>query len=705
MSQQAATLEQPQAMMLVHPADSLSSPIAAALAPASVPIYVTKATNYTTVDPAVIHFKNPSFRPPILRFHPRSFFDLPTLIARNSNVTDDLAFEAPKNAVQQFCLTRYAIAPTPSGGTQWVSFETVGTAYRLTVHLADVTPAALSQGRARLQPATRYLITASLRDRTVSWDLASAAPTAGAALTLTLDMADPASRDLLYVAMTEQYAQAVLIVRRSLDVAVPIGAPSADAEQQFSLVTTAIDSAIPFAFSKDLDKNIFVGMQGAIGPLPSWNLVSVNWKGRSYRYYQATNQLAQVYFLPDAFKVQRQVEAPHRPALFVTAKGADMASMQMTLSYFASPVWDPQRILAAGLELQKTLGLGAAPNLALFQATDTKLLINLPGADPAAGSSLVEQTAALIDLSAGVQGSVTLPIAQFRDVYDALFDERSAVLSGEIRIAVSSDTVAVPFVARIADMNVDILDIDKWIDTKNNRMVVVLRNGIESSIRIAALAGVIMRNGAAIPSSITSTTQPLPVDLKPASPGKQGDILQIELNPSTGQVVVKSLTDLLSGAGGGKDLAGAVGGISSQILDDSCAPLLDLSRVSVLPDLKAVWRAIMRDQPIGSVTRNVALKLVAASFSKPGAANAIMAVQVVFESGQTASFDANQTTDTAGFLNQTLVLSVPVESFILGTGRTDTYTYRVDIIAADGIRQGDWITDNRDTLFIIPRLT
>jgi hypothetical protein len=46
-----------------------------------------------------------------------------------------------------------------------------------------------------------------------------------------------------------------------------------------------------------------------------------------------------------------------------------------------------------------------------------------------------------------------------------------------------------------------------------------------------------------------------------------------------------------------------------------------------------------------------------------------------------------------------------VESFILGTGRTDTYTYRVDIIAADGIRQGDWITDNRDTLFIIPRLT
>ena len=129
-----------------------------------------------------------------------------------------------------------------------------------------------------------------------------------------------------------------------------------------------------------------------------------------------------------------------------------MASMQMTLSYLAAPVWDPQRIAAAAPELQKILALAAPPQLALFQATGTTLLLTLPAADPAAGDTLTEQKNARIDLAAAVQGSVTMGVKQFRDIYNALFDPRNALLSGEVRVTIGTDIEHIPFMARIDEM-------------------------------------------------------------------------------------------------------------------------------------------------------------------------------------------------------------------------------------------------------------
>ena len=50
-------------------------------------------------------------------------------------------------------------------------------------------------------------------------------------------------------------------------------------------------------------------------------------------------------------------------------------------------------------------------------------------------------------------------------------------------------------------------------------------------------------------------------------------------------------------------------------------------------------------------------------------------------------------------------LSVPMDAFILNNSPVDTYKYRIDVVTGAGIRQGDWVTDNLDTLPSLQVLT
>ena len=189
----------------------------------SVNVAIAKSPNIATINPAILHFQNPQFRPPLVRPQARTDFDLPTLIAPAAVPTDALVYQAPKDSSKRFFLPGYAIAAAPGGAARakWVSFEPSGGGYLLTVHLADATPAALSQGNARLDPPTRYLISASLQGRAVKWDLTTVPSPQGVALTLTLIVGNFADRDLLYEAMTDPAAQAVLTIRRAVDIVAP----------------------------------------------------------------------------------------------------------------------------------------------------------------------------------------------------------------------------------------------------------------------------------------------------------------------------------------------------------------------------------------------------------------------------------------------------------------------------------------------------
>ncbi len=697
--------------MLIHPApDTTLTTTDPAPKPAQTSLMRVESLNAATLDLEVLRFHNPVFRPPILWISgvDRASLNLPTMVSPTATPDDQMLFEDPQDGARKFFLTQYDLAVTTTGAVagKWVTFAPDGAGFRLTVHLADATPQSLAQGNARLAPDTRYFLSATLQGRTVTWDL-TVLPAPDGTLILTVQIADFAGRDLLYAAMTDPAAQAQLILRRSLSLALPIAGTPRYAPQNI-----AIDSALEFAFSKDLDAQVFAGLQGAgAAPLAPWNVLDLNWNGRRHTYFQSSSQRDQVYFLPDAFKVGRQSQSPHLPNLAVTAQGDTAASLSMTLSYFAVPEWDPKRLADATTQLQQTLGLPQPPSLALFEASSAILMLSLPGADPTAGVALQQQQNVLIDLAAGVQGSVTLGLAAFRQIYDALFDPRSTVLSGEVRVTVGADTTALPFVARIGDMAGDIFDTSVSIDSSANTMAVTLTNAIESAIHVGALTGVITRDGAQLDSKVTAVAPGPPIDLAAPRAGGPGGSLRVTLKPS----LIGGLGGLLGGKGGlgglfggdgGPDL-GKLGGLKNLVLDSKCTPLFDFSQVTVTPDPKATWRAIMANGTPSPVSRAVTLKLIFASLAQPGgtappAPGAVLAIQIVFQSGQTASFDASQTADAAGFLTQTVTLTVPIESFVLGDGPTDTYSYRVDSVTPKGVLQGTWITDNRDTLYIVP---
>lgn len=657
--------------------------------PVARPIAVQNSLTVAMINPEILHFQNPRFVEfgGVAQGSPRQSFALPVLISPTASPTDQTLFEEPQDPTKKHYLPSYGIAATASGGgpVKWVSLAPSANGFQLIVHLAEVTDPLVAKNNLRVDAPARYLLTANLQGRVANWDFQSAS-TEGATLKLTLVLPDFASRDSVYQAMTDPAAQAKLIIRRSLALALPVPpVPSMQmpAQPGYRQLTTAIDSTIPFTFDKDLDKNVFQQLQGLGGALPPWQIVRVSWNGRPYAYYQDRSQPRNIYFLPDAFKIGRQPKPPHYPSLIISTNGVDLASLTLTLSYLSQPVWDPNRLAAAAKALQEQLSLDAPPLFALFEAssTNTTLSLKLPSDDPSASPGLVPQRGAIIDIAAGIQGSVTLKLPQFRQAYDALFDEVSEFLSGQVAVTIDTDVETTPFTARASDFAGAIFDINTEIDAHSNRVVAVLQNAIESTIHVDNLFAVLGRGGNTLPNSVEQISPPLPADLPPArfgsSPAPAGSVT-VTLQPAPDQLV-----------------------------DSSCTVLFDFGQTHVVPDSKAIWHAILQNQVVGPVARPITLKLVAALLTTAPApvssgapSSSIMAVQVVFENGQTANFDASMSADVAGFLNQKISLAVPVEAYVLQEGGSDTYRYRVDLITEGSTKTGDWASDNRDVLFL-----
>lgn len=679
--------------MLIHSATG-----AAQLAPSAQTATLVHADTVSMANPAMLHWINPGVLPIFyVRPQPRANFHLPTLVSPGPNPDDSLLYEDPQDGTHKFFLTAYALATTTVNGAQakWVGFTPTGTGFTLTVHLADVTPAATVAGNGRLTPDTRYLIAATVQSRQVSWDLVVDTTVTDGGLALTLAIPDLPTRDLIYAAMTDPAAGASLIIRRTLDLALPAATAG-----QYTPATRAIDTSIGFTFDKTLDAAVFAGLSGmAAPPATAWNIVTVDWGQRQHTYYQSTTQTDQVFFLPDSFKIGRQANPPRPPNLAVTAQGASADAMVMTLNYLAVPVWSQERIADAANQLQKTLGLAKAPTMALFEASAVSLFLSLPSNDAAAGASLAQQTNALIDLAAGVQGSVTMGLAPFRQLYQALFDPAGTLMSGEVRVSVQNNIAALPFIARMSDLAGDIFSQTSSFDSKSDALDVVLTNIIESPIHIDTVTGTVLRAGQPLSgTAVNGTTPQLPIDLAP------GDALTVTLGASTSGAIGGVIGAIGSFLGGGNSnpLGGVLGAAANVVIDPTCTARLDLGGAKVNPDAKALWAAIMANSAPSPISRTVALKFLASGLQPASAgANAVVAAQVVFQGGQTASFDASMTADGGGFIDQTLTLSAPLEAFVLQDAPTDSYTYRIDKITPSGVQQGDWTTDNRDTLYVI----
>jgi hypothetical protein len=732
-----------------------------------VPTSVRNSVTQSTINPVLIYLQNPvlggwQFGKP----KPRSAFSLPTLISEVTSPNDKTLFEEPQDATKKHYIPQYAIATRGTGGgmVKWVSFAPTAQGFVLSVHLSDTTSASLSANNTAVKPnSIRYMLTANLQGRAVSWDF-NTANVEQDTLVLTLTVSDLGNRNSIYHAMIDAAAQAQLIIRNSIDLAVmvpPSGPPSDPPPPvTYRESITAIDSSIPFTFDPDLDKNVFAQLTGVSGGPASLNIQQVTWNGRPYPYYQDPNQPGQVYYLPDTFKISRAAIAPHTPNITIGTNGSDPNTLTFTVSFLGVPVWDPNRLTAAAATLQNLFFLDTPPAFALLEATNTSLALTLPPSDGSSSPGLAPQTGANIDIGAGIKCSVTLTLPQFQQVYAALFDRISQLLSGVVTVTVGSDVRKIPFTSSAADFAGDIFDTNSSFDPTKNQFVVTLQNSIESPIHVDTLPAVLMKGDQQVPNTVQQIAPTLPIDLVPVS---AASVSSSASSPASGQ----------SGSSSPAPVSGVT--VTVQLaqgttVDQNSSVLFDYSHTHVMPDPDAIWEAIMQNQVVGPVKRTVKMMVFSSIFNQPAPATAsgsspssassgagssgasgsssssapssgadtssasgpdtgsstdgagsgdgggtssssspasssptppptIMAVQVVFEDGQTASFDPS-TPATSGIMTQTVSLSVPVKMYVLQSGDASIYKYRIVLVTSAGTQTGDWITSNQDSFYV-----
>jgi hypothetical protein len=696
----------PAARQTFHPV------IQQAVHPVTQPAIVRTSVNVATVNPRLLNLPL-GYNWGVSRGLPRKQFQLPVVISPVPAPTDQTLFEDPLKETSRFYLPAFAIATTSADGQRvnWVSLSPAGQGFSLTVHLADATSSAVATGNTKLPPPpTSYLLQANLNGLAKSWSFA-VDPADGA--TLKLDIPDLTGRDAVYEAMTNPAAGGKLILQRTLSVAVRVpAAPSTTAPAVpnpgplYRETSMAIGSSIPFTFDKDLNKNIFAQLQNIGSGLPAWNIVRHSWNGYPYPYYQDRSQPNQVYFLPDAFKIVRQPKPSYRPSMIVTTNGQDADHLNLTLSFLAMPLWDPQRITDAANQLPQLLqidGPGAPLVLLPASSQNTALFLELPSSDPTTGQELASQPNALISISDGINAAVTLTLPQFQQVYNALFDNVSPLLKGQVNVTIPTngtpDVESIPVTCRASDFAGDFFTINTMIESgagSSGQIVVTLQNAIESPIQVESLTGVVMQGGKAMPGSTVEQIVPSPpVTLAPAqaqtedgSPAKPADTLTVSVTLAPGTVV-----------------------------DSSAQVLFDFGQTQVEPDPKAIWQAIMQNQVVSPVSRSIQLKLLATVFTPASAAPTgsvaagtaptaspvpaiLSAVQVVFENGKTANFDASLKSDDGGFLNQTVELFVPVGDYVLQQNVGNSYRYHVDQITETGTLTGPWVTRSEDVIYV-----
>jgi hypothetical protein len=267
-----------------------------------------------------------------------------------------------------------------------------------------------------------------------------------------------------------------------------------------------------------------------------------------------------------------------------------------------------------------------------------------------------------------------------------------------------------------------VLDSVSTFDVEQSQFNVVVSNSCESPVHVDSLPATIM-SGPIDPVTGNPTTKvqdlgeqitpPPPIDLTP-----QTSTAASTASPATGpssltlsmRMIPQNLGDL-SGI-----LGQALGGLTksdtpAQSGAGASVVVIDFGHTAVKPDAGAIWDAIMSNQVVGPVQRNVKVIAFASMFEPQPAASTsatsgsaasapIKAAQVVFESGQTVDFDSSTQADASGLMAQTVSLAVPIKEYVLGTGDTSYYRYHVDLIRATGTQQGQWVSSNADSFYV-----
>jgi hypothetical protein len=278
----------------------------------------------------------------------------------------------------------------------------------------------------------------------------------------------------------------------------------------------------------------------------------------------------------------------------------------------------------------------------LLNAPDkTQLRLAIPRADATAGP-FAERQGALIDLRSGIHDSLSLPMKQFRAIYDAMFGSSDILFSGTVLTNLGTEQEPIPFSARMNDLAGEIFD---YTEEKTAEGIkATLRNAIESPVQISSLAVEFRRGQERFPATIQGLDFSAPIQVGPRQQ------LSFQVVP-------------------GSPLQGE-GALSAEY---------DLDGVQVIPDKEAVWNAILDPSVSAVYSKAITVKTFKQKFDPPhdNPDNQIMAIVVDFESGQSVELNADN-------LERSVTLPLPISSYVLGKEDLGQYRYKVRVIRLAG---------------------
>jgi hypothetical protein len=275
------------------------------------------------------------------------------------------------------------------------------------------------------------------------------------------------------------------------------------------------------------------------------------------------------------------------------------------------------------------------------------------------GAGLTEQPGAQIEARAAIYHSLSMPIAQFQAVFDALMGGSVALMRGELRLDLGAAiSEVIPLELRFDRMCGELFTLQATRDAANPSVVdVALTNAIESALEVRKLDGWIAIGGRALHAAVKGLTSPATI-----GPG------------------------------------------ASQSLQLACAqalpegepqPFFDFRDVIAKPDPTVIWGIILDPSTPAEYLKTVQVRAVSGMFDAPPDKpnDRVLAILVQFEKGGTVEL-------TPAKLEAETKIRMPLADVILGAGGPPVYRYRCQVIRAGGRQQDTvWREDSFDILF------
>lgn len=727
---QSAILPADRMLVVARPMPMFSPAVAVAAVPAPVSAAAISAVAVTT-PVNQIRYIDPGLAAQIVRIRPTSNGfprdQITVPIASSADVTDDMLFADPADPAKHSYLPQYALAEeqTAAGTPRYsIAVRQSGTEWTLVIRLSKSAPPSLGDA-ARAASEIKHSVAIFLRYNLVVAGASAAISeepfdelsTDSNLVSATMRLPTLAQRDAVVRALSESGSGAQLVVRRSVDVAIPVppapavpprpaspatrpvpmkvGLPlravMADAVVRADIATATATAAAPraaplfrqvtrvldciaepanFTFPPTLHPYIYGDLGVPGGASQALIRQGVTWHGEDQSYYQHPYDTWLFYYLPDSFKLVRRSGAPRDPLMqlsFLPAPAGTAVNAfeqsHAVLDYVAAPVVDTGRLADAALQLKHFMsnplpqGVDGPRFVPLVIASERlKLRLRLPGA-----SGFTERANANVNLRSGIKDTIDLPLSEFQSVFDSLFGAGLTLFTGDVVFDLGDGTGAgagagesIPFTARLEDMSGDVVDFTATPEGEGLR--VILRNAVESPVSIAQLVATLQRGSQSVPAIITGSDPAIPVKLAP------GATFGVLLTPAA-------------------PLAG----------DSPLTAVFDLSSVTVAPDREAIYGEILDPATPTGFSRTIHVVTGEERFKTGEMARIV----VEFEDGATVDLHP-------GHIEGDAEVQRPIADFVLRRASTGSYRYRLQTLPANGAAPtvGEWREASSDIVLV-----